>query len=50
MWNYPFDPEEIEGEDRESTFGEAVWYALLGMLAIASFLIFGGHALAFILN
>ena len=46
MWNYPFDPNEIEGEDRESS----LWVATLWVLAVVTITYFGGHFLVFILN
>lgn len=46
MWNYPFDPNEIEGEDRESTFMESVLMVLGGFTV----LYFGTHFLVFIFN
>ena len=46
MWNYPFDPNEIEGEDKESN----LWVATLWVLAVVTIVYFGGHFLVFILN
>lgn len=46
MWNYPFDPNEIEGENRESP----LWESALVILGGFTVIYFGLHLMAFILK
>jgi hypothetical protein len=46
MWNYPFDPNEIETENVESN----LWAASLWVLGGFTIIYFGLHFLAFIVS
>lgn len=46
MWNYPFDPEEIEGDNYESP----LWMATIVFLGAVAVIYFGLHLIAFILK
>lgn len=48
MWNYPFDPNEIEGDNDRSTVGESLWLIATAIITILAVTYFGGHLLAFL--